>query len=162
MTQTSEMPVPATETRSMDIDAIMKKLPHRYPFLMLDRVLEVEPGKRGVAFKNVTSNEPHFLGHFPGNPIMPGVLIVEAMAQLGGLVTSLGAHPDGTMPLGFLAAIDKVKFRRMVRPGDELRLEVEVISAKKQLGKIHGRATVDGDVAAEGDILFVFDQNGAG
>lgn len=122
--------------------------------LMIDRVLDVETGKRGVAIKNVTANEPHFQGHFPGNPVMPGVLLIEALAQFGGIVVT---GVDTPPRVGFLAGINEAKFRRMVRPGDQLRLEVEVLSSRRLFNKIKGVATVDGEVVAEAEILFVFE-----
>ncbi|NLI60247.1 MAG: 3-hydroxyacyl-ACP dehydratase FabZ [Clostridiales bacterium] len=136
----------------MEIRQVMEKLPHRYPFLLVDRVLELEPGKKGVGIKNVTINEPFFQGHFPGTPIMPGVLIVEAMAQLGGVIV-LGM-PENQGKLAFLAGIDDMRFRRQVVPGDQLRLEVEITRIRGSIGKGRGRALVDNEVAAEGSILF--------
>lgn len=136
----------------MEIRQVMEKLPHRYPFLLVDRVLELEPGKKGVGIKNVTINEPFFQGHFPGTPIMPGVLIVEAMAQLGGVIV-LGM-PENQGKLAFLVGIDDMRFRRQVVPGDQLRLEVEITRIRGSIGKGRGRALVDNEVAAEGSILF--------
>lgn len=136
----------------MEIRQVMEKLPHRYPFLLVDRVLELEPGKKGVGIKNVTINEPFFQGHFPGTPIMPGVLIVEAMAQLGGVIV-LGM-PENQGKLAFLAGIDDMRFRRQVVPGDQLRLEVEITRIRGSIGKGRGRALVDNEVVAEGSILF--------
>ncbi len=148
---------PVTEApTSLDINRILEELPHRYPFLMVDRVVELEPGVRGLGLKNVTFNEPHFQGHFPGNPVMPGVLIVEALAQLGGIVVS-AADGAGLARVGFLAGVNQMRFRRIVRPGDVLQLEVETILRRKMLGRVRGTASVNGDVAAEGEITFVFD-----
>ncbi len=133
----------------MDIQEIMEVLPHRYPFLLVDRVLEKETGKRIVAIKNVTMNEPHFQGHFPGFPIMPGVLIIEAMAQVAGLmVMEKGAD---TLPM--FASIDNVKFKTPVRPGDQLRFEVEVVKIKGSFVRTAGKATVDGKVVAEAEFM---------
>ena len=128
-------------------------LPHRYPFLFIDRVLEVSAdGKRAVAIKNVTANEPFFQGHFPDNPIMPGVLIVEALAQASSALLS----PDQFEgKLAVLAGLNDFKFRRPVRPGDVLRLEVSMTRFRFPLGRVAARATVDGEVAAEGEISFV-------
>ena len=131
---------------------IMKIIPHRYPFLLIDKVIEMEPGKGGVGIKNVTYNEPFFPGHFPGTPIMPGVLIVEAIAQLGAVVVL--SQPENEGKLAFFAGIDGMRFRRQVIPGDELRLEVEIIRMRGNLGKGLGRALVDGEIAAEGTIMF--------
>lgn len=136
----------------MEINKIMKAIPHRYPFLLVDRVLELEPGKRGVGIKNVTINEPFFQGHFPGMPIMPGVLIVEAMAQLGAVIVL--SMPENQGKLAFFAGIDGMRFRRQVVPGDQLRLEVEITRMRGTIGKGIGRALVEDQVAAEGTIIF--------
>ncbi|MDQ7794196.1 MAG: 3-hydroxyacyl-ACP dehydratase FabZ [bacterium] len=136
----------------MEAEAIMKILPHRYPLLLVDRVLEVEPGRRAVGLKNVSVNEPFFSGHFPGNPVMPGVLIVEALAQVGAV--ALLAPEENRGKLGLLTGLERVRFRRMVRPGDCLRLEVELVRRRGPLGRGTGRATVDGKLAAEAEILF--------
>jgi beta-hydroxyacyl-ACP dehydratase FabZ len=129
---------------------IMDLLPHRYPFLLVDRIVEWDPGKRIVGIKNVTINEPFFQGHFPGHPIMPGVLIVEALAQTGGIL-ALKAMGGGTR-IAYFTGIDNVKFRRPVVPGDQLRLEISVIAHKGPVWKMHGEATVDGVVVARGDV----------
>ena len=134
----------------------MKCIPHRYPFLLVDRVLELELGKRGVGIKNVTINEPFFQGHFPGTPVMPGVLIIEALAQLGAVIV-LGM-PENKGKLAFLTGVDNVRFRRQVIPGDQLRLEVEMTRMRGPIGKGKGRALVDGEVAAEGGIMFYLGQ----
>ncbi|MDD5383036.1 MAG: acyl-ACP--UDP-N-acetylglucosamine O-acyltransferase [Candidatus Margulisbacteria bacterium] len=136
----------------LDINEIMKIVPHRYPFLLIDRIVELEAGKRAVAVKNVTMNEPFFQGHFPGRPIMPGVLICEAIAQVGVVMALRGTSNEGKIV--YFAGIDNVRFRRMVIPGDQLKLEVEAIWIRGNLGKMHGRASVDGEVAAEGDFMF--------
>lgn len=127
---------------------IQSILPHRYPFLLVDRVLEMEPSKRIVAVKNVTANEPFFVGHFPGHPVMPGVLVVEGMAQAGGILL-LHNLPDREKRLVYFAAIDRARFRRPVRPGDQLRYEVEVLHLRTTFCKLRGRALVDGNLAAE-------------
>ena len=131
----------------------MGLLPHRYPFALVDRVIEHEPGKRAVAIKNVTLNEPQFQGHFPDRPLMPGVLIVEAMAQVGGLiVTQMADLPNG---LFVFAGIDGVRFRRPVVPGDQLTITCELISLKrKRFGKISGKATVDDHLVCSGELMF--------
>ena len=132
------------------IAEIMELLPHRYPFLLVDRIVEWEPGKRIVGIKNVTINEPYFQGHFPGYPIMPGVLIVEALAQTGGIL-ALKAMGGGTR-IAYFTGIDNCKFRRQVVPGDQLRLEITVIAHKGPVWKMHGEARVDGALAARGDV----------
>jgi len=133
----------------LDINAILKIMPHRYPFLMIDRVLDMEGSSRIVAIKNVTINEPFFQGHFPGKPVMPGVMIVEAMAQAGGLLL-LNAGPDPSKKLAYFVTITDVKFRKPVIPGDQLRLEVEMLNIKPSLIKIAGKAFVDNKLVAEG------------
>jgi 3-hydroxyacyl-[acyl-carrier-protein] dehydratase len=133
---------------TFSIQEIMDFLPHRYPFLLIDRVVEFEPTKRLVAIKNVTINEPFFQGHFPGHPIMPGVLVVEAMAQAGGIIM-MAEMPDRHAKLVVFTGIERAKFRRPVTPGDQLRIEVEVLSFRPRAGRIAGRATVDGKLACE-------------
>jgi len=135
------------------LEEIQKLLPHRYPFSLVDRIIDYVPGKRAVGIKNVTFNEPHFQGHFPGRPIMPGVLIVEAMAQVGGVVlTQLPDVPEGLL---MFAGIDKVRFRRPVVPGDQLVMTVELLVVKRRrFGKMQGRAEVDGQLVAEGELMF--------
>ncbi|MBX6753550.1 MAG: 3-hydroxyacyl-ACP dehydratase FabZ [Thermorudis peleae] len=136
----------------LDAQAIQRIIPHRYPFLLVDRIVEIEWGKRAVGIKNVTVNEPFFQGHFPGNPIMPGVLIIEALAQVGA-VAVLGM-PEYRGKLAFFAGIDRVRFKRPVRPGDTLRLEVELEKMRRSIGIGQGRATVDGELVAEGSLMF--------
>lgn len=136
----------------MDIRQIQSVLQHRYPFLLVDRVLELEPGTRAVGMKNVTINEDFFNGHFPGNPIMPGVLIVEAMAQVGGILLLATTGNEGK--LAFFAGIDKLRFRRPVMPGDQLVTEVEIKKQKGDIGRVAVVGKVDGQVVAEGEYLF--------
>lgn len=131
---------------------IRKLIPHRFPFLLVDKVLELEAGKKIVAIKNVTANEPFFQGHFPEFPIMPGVLIVEALAQTAGICTSVGG--DGGGKLGLFAGIEAMKFKRPVLPGDTLKLEAEIIMNKLGIVKAKVKATVEDQVAAEGEIKF--------
>ena len=144
--------VPAPFLRVMEIQEIMKLLPHRYPFLLIDRVIEVEPRQRIVCLKNVTANEPHFQGHFPDYPLMPGVLIVEAIAQAGGALL-LSEIPDREDKLMVFTGIDQAKFRRPVTPGDQLRIEVKVLQWRSRAVKMQGVATVDGKVACEATVM---------
>jgi 3-hydroxyacyl-[acyl-carrier-protein] dehydratase len=146
-----------TKTDTVDLARIMRMIPHRYPFLLVDRVERIQKHESAVGIKNVTFNEPHFQGHFPGNPVMPGVLMCEALAQLGGIVTSEVDGPRDKPRMGFLAGIDKVRFRRMVTPGDVLKLEVEVIAFRRLIGKIKGVASVDGETAVEAEVTFVLE-----
>ena len=137
----------------LTVDEIQKLLPHRYPFSLVDRIIEYMPGERAVGIKNVTFNEPHFQGHFPGQPIMPGVLIVEAMAQVGGVVLTQLIESEGGLFL--FAGIDKVRFRRQVIPGDQLVMTVELLWIKqRRFGKMQARAEVDGKLATEGELTF--------
>ncbi|MCC5621187.1 3-hydroxyacyl-ACP dehydratase FabZ [Nostoc sp. CHAB 5715] len=134
-------------------EEIQKLLPHRYPFLLVDKIIGYIPGKKAVGVKNVTINEPHFSGHFPGRPLMPGVLIVEAMAQVGGIVLTQMSSVEGR--LFVFAGIDKVRFRRQVVPGDQLVMTVELLWVKqRRFGKMQGRAEVDGQLACEGELMF--------
>jgi len=138
----------------MTIQEILKLLPHRYPFLLVDRVLEIEPGKRIKAIKNVTANEPHFTGHFPGAPIMPGVLILESMAQCGALMF-LQDLADRDTKLFLFGGVDKARFRKPVVPGDQLVIEVECMQRRSNSARVRGVAKVDGVVVAEAEILSV-------
>ncbi len=139
------------EPRMLDIIEIQKMLPHRYPFLFVDRVLEVEPGKRIVGIKNVSYDEQFFQGHFPGRPIMPGVLIVEAMAQAAGVLVYKSMEIADNMV--YFMTIDKAKFRRPVVPGDQLRLEVEAVQNRGKAWKFTGKALVDGKVVCEAEFM---------
>lgn len=136
----------------LDINEIKKIIPHRYPFLLVDRILEVEVGKRAVGYKNVTANEQFFNGHFPDYPVMPGVLIVEALAQVGAV--AMLKLPDNQGRLAFFAGIDNCRFKRQVVPGDQLRLEVEMTRVKGKIGKGKGIATVDGELVCELEMMF--------
>jgi UDP-3-O-[3-hydroxymyristoyl] N-acetylglucosamine deacetylase/3-hydroxyacyl-[acyl-carrier-protein] dehydratase len=133
------------------IEDIMRVLPHRYPFLFVDRILEIEENKRIVGLKNVTINEPFFEGHFPGHPVMPGVLIIEAMAQVGGMLL-MGSVKDAESKVVYFMSLDNVKFRRPVKPGDQIRFELDVIQIRGPVCKMHGVGKVDGEVVAEADM----------
>lgn len=139
----------------MDVYEVMKHLPHRYPFLLIDRVLECVPGQSVVAIKNVTVNEPFFPGHFPQRPVMPGVMIMEAMAQASGM---LAYRTDPTLEepgsLYFFVGMDKVRFKRQVEPGDQLRFEVDLVRTKRSIWMFSGKALVDGQIAATGDLMM--------
>jgi len=137
----------------VEINKIKKLLPHRYPFLMVDRVLSFEPQKKIVALKNVTVNEEFFNGHFPQRPVMPGVLIIESMAQVAGLVMLVEDEHKGKIP--FFTGIDNARFRRPVVPGDQLILEIDVVRIKGNVGKVKGRALVGDELAAEAELMFV-------
>lgn len=147
-----------TETLARaDIDLIQRILPHRYPFLLVDRVIDIDGTKSGVGIKNVTMNEPQFTGHFPGMPVFPGVLMVEAMAQTAAVIAGVGLDlADKNFGVYFMA-MDSVKFRRKVIPGDTLRLEVETLRGGGKVWKFKGRATVEGDVACECEFTAMMD-----
>jgi 3-hydroxyacyl-[acyl-carrier-protein] dehydratase len=136
----------------MDILQIKELLPHRYPFLLVDRVTSVEPGVKATGYKNLTANEQFFEGHFPGKPIMPGVLMVEALAQLGCI--AMLSKPEFRDYLGVLTGIDGFKFRQMVTPGDRLEMEVELLKMKGPIGRFRGVAKIDGKLACEGELGF--------
>jgi 3-hydroxyacyl-[acyl-carrier-protein] dehydratase len=133
----------------MDIKEIQKFLPHRYPFLLVDRIIEIEPGTKAIGIKNVTVNEEFFQGHFPGQPIMPGVLIIEAMAQVGGILAFRSGVNMGKAV--YFMSIEKAKFRKPVVPGDQLRLEIQVLQQRGNVWRFSGNATVEGKVAAEAE-----------
>jgi 3-hydroxyacyl-[acyl-carrier-protein] dehydratase len=153
---TTETP---TFTAPMEATDIMRVLPHRYPFLMVDRVVELEPGKRAVGLKAVTANEPQFTGHFPGRPIMPGVLMVEALAQTAGIAVLTLDEYRGK--LGLFAGIDECRFKRMVVPGDTLRLEVTVEKLRGMFGRVKAVASVDGEVAVEATLSIIIPRDQA-
>ncbi|MDR3599932.1 MAG: 3-hydroxyacyl-ACP dehydratase FabZ [Desulfosporosinus sp.] len=139
--------------QSQEIQAI---IPHRYPFLLVDRIIELEEGKRAVGIKNVSINEPFFQGHFPGHPIMPGVLIMEALAQVGSVL--ILKIPEYHGYVGLFAGLDDVKFKRQVIPGDQLRLEVELVKLRKPFGFAQGKAYVGEELAAEGTLKFFLER----
>lgn len=148
-----------TETTSADIDLIQRIIPHRYPFLLIDKVLDIEHGVSAVGIKNVTFNEPHFQGHFPGTPIMPGVTIIEAMAQTAAVMVGVTMDMADKDLLVYFMAIDNCKFRRKVVPGDVLRLDVSVTRGKAgaKVWKFRGEATVDGEMAAQAEFTAMMD-----
>lgn len=137
---------------------IQNIIPHRYPFLLVDRVIELEPGKRAVAIKNVTANEPFFQGHFPGYPVMPGVLIAEALAQTAGIAAAVAEEQKDR--LGMFASIEGMRFKNPVFPGDTLKLEAEILSSKLGVVKARVLATVDGKTAVQGEIKFAMTKTG--
>lgn len=136
----------------MEIEQILEILPHRYPMLMVDRVLECDYKERIVGVKNLTVNEEFFQGHFPGNPVMPGVLQLEAMAQLGGILMNRVMNREGS--IAYFTGINNAKFKRMVKPGDQLRMEVVLSKVRMRTAKVHGKAFVDGKLACEADMMF--------
>ena len=140
----------------LDINEIMKILPHRYPFLLVDRVVEHEPGKKIVGLKNVTINEPFFPGHFPGHPVMPGVLQIEAMAQVGVILAYLASYDEIRKKVCYFVSIDKAKFRRPVMPGDQLRIEMEAVSNRRNIWCFNGKVFVDGKLATEAELKATF------
>jgi 3-hydroxyacyl-[acyl-carrier-protein] dehydratase len=137
---------------AMDVEQLQRVLPHRYPFLLVDRVLEVEPGKRAVGLKNVTINEQFFNGHFPGQPIMPGVLVLEAMAQAGAVI--MLSLPEQSRKIALIIGFENVRFRKQVIPGDTLITEVNLLWFKRNIGKISMQGRVNGEIAAEGELSF--------
>jgi len=144
----------------LDIEQIKSIIPHRYPFLLIDKITEMEEGKRCVGYKNVTANEPFFQGHFPNYMVMPGVLIVEALAQVGAV--ALLNKEENKGKLGMFTGIDRCRFKRQVKPGDTLKLEVEILRLKGPIGKGKAVATVDGELACEAEIMFaIVDPNEA-
>ena len=143
-----------TDNKSLDVEAILERLPHRYPFLMVDRVLSVTPGKSIVAVKNVTANEAYFMGHFPGHPVMPGVLVIEALAQAGGLLAWESATEEARLWILYLVGVDEVRFKQPVRPGDQLLLNVDLVRRKRNLWRFKARADVDGKLVAETELLM--------
>ena len=141
-----------TTLEAADIATILKALPHRYPFLMVDRIINIRGDQSGVGIKNVTINEPQFMGHFPGNPVFPGVLMIEGMAQTAGVICALAEAMAEKKSVYFLT-IDQAKFRKPVVPGDQLRLEMSILKRKASVAKMSGRATVDGVVVAEAEVM---------
>ena len=145
------------EKTEFDLHEIIQILPHRYPFLLIDKIEVLTPGESVTAIKNITVNEPYFQGHFPGKPIMPGVLIIEALAQVGAIAAL--SEPNNRGKLGLFAGINNVKFRRQVIPGDQLRLEVKLDRIRGSIGKATALATIDGETAASGELTFAIVDN---
>jgi 3-hydroxyacyl-[acyl-carrier-protein] dehydratase len=143
-----------TDKKTLDVEALLELMPHRYPFLLVDRVLDVVPGKSLVAVKNVTINEAHFQGHFPGHPVMPGVLILESLAQAGGVLACETVTAEERLGILYLAGIEESRFKQIVRPGDQLMLHVELTKRRRNLWWFVTRAEVDGKVVAEAQILM--------
>jgi 3-hydroxyacyl-[acyl-carrier-protein] dehydratase len=142
-----------------DIEKIMEVLPHRYPFLLVDRVVSLVPDDKIVALKNVTINEPFFQGHFPGKPVMPGVLIIEAMAQVGGILAYETGPAEKRNRLSYFMGMDKVRFRKMVVPGDQILFEARILKFRSKVAKMSGTATVDGQLVAEAELMASFGDN---
>jgi len=143
-------------TMPMDVNAIMKILPHRFPFLLVDRIVELEHGKRCVGIKNVSINEPFFPGHFPGHPVMPGVLIVEAMAQVAGIMAYLASDEETRKKVSYFMAIDSAKFRKPVMPGDQLQIEITTTMNRRGIWGVDGKAFVDGKLVTEASLKATF------
>jgi len=143
-------------TLPMDVNDIMKILPHRFPFLLVDRIVELEHGKRCVGIKNVTINEPFFTGHFPGHPVMPGVLIVEAMAQVAGIMAYLASDEETRKKVSYFMAIENAKFRKPVLPGDQLRIEITTTLNRRGIWGVDGKAFVDGRLVTEASLKATF------
>ena len=148
-----------SEQTSIAIAEILERIPHRYPFLLIDRAEDYRPSESIVGIKNVTFNEPFFVGHFPGNPVMPGVLIVEALGQTGAVLMSKSLNVDPVGKTIFFMSIDNCRFRTPVRPGDVLRMEVSVVFHRRGIFKFHGKALVGGEVAAEADFAAALVEN---
>lgn len=144
---------------TLDIMAIMRRLPHRYPFLLIDRIIKIVPGEEIVALKNVTMNEPFFQGHFPARPVMPGVLIMEALAQAGGVLASEIRGPEKQGEIIYFMGMDHVRFRRPVVPGDQLMLEARLLKMRSKVAKMAGRALVEGQVVAEAELMASFGES---
>ncbi len=140
-----------------DIDEIMVTLPHRYPFLLVDRILETDGDIHIVGMKNVSANEPYFQGHFPNNPVMPGVLQLEAMAQVAGILLNKRNEREGQ--IAYFSSIDNARFRKVVRPGDTLIMEIELLKVRLNLAKVHATAKVNGETVSEGDLMFHIERN---
>lgn len=143
-------------TLPLDVNGIMKILPHRFPFLLVDRIVELEHGKRCVGIKNVTINEPFFPGHFPGHPVMPGVLIVEAMAQVAGIMAYLASDEETQKKVSYFMAIENAKFRKPVVPGDQLRIEITTTLNRRGIWGVDGKAYVDGKLVTEASLKATF------
>ncbi len=151
-----------TGTTTADLALIQRIIPHRYPFLLIDKLRDIRLGESALGIKNVTINEPHFQGHFPSKPVMPGVTIIEAMAQTAAVLTGLTLDLVDREPLVYFMSIDKTRFRRMVVPGDVLELDVKVLRGSSKIWKFSGIAKVEGELAAEAEFMAMIDRNGNG
>ena len=156
----AEAPQDWSGTTEADLTLIQRIIPHRYPFLLIDKVRDIVPGESAVGIKNVTFNEPHFQGHFPGAPIMPGVTIIEAMAQTAAVLIGLALDQVDRNPLVYFMSIDKARFRRKVVPGDVLELRIKVLRGSSKVWKLEGSATVEGEAAAEAEFMAMIDRRG--
>jgi 3-hydroxyacyl-[acyl-carrier-protein] dehydratase len=141
------------ERKSLNINEIKEIIPHRYPFLLIDKIIDYEADKSIIGIKNITSNEEFFNGHFPDHPVMPGVLIIEALAQTGAVLVLM--KPENKGKIAFFAGIDNVRFKRQVIPGDQIKLEIEVTKLKSSVGKCNAKATVDGELVCSGELMFM-------
>ena len=150
--QTDKTSMAGGAVTTADIKRILQLIPHRYPMLLVDRVTEMSLDSRAIGIKNVSINEPFFQGHFPGNPVVPGVMQLEAMAQVGGILLNILVGQDGR--IAYFLAVDNARFRRMLRPGDQMRIEMQFLKQRLNMARFHGKVFVDGELAVEADLMF--------